>query len=1542
MWPEGSRRGVASVGSAEYQSQPMAAVRTATLLLLAGCAAGGAQHFEAGRRFEAAGNLTDAHAAFTRAAAESPGDRRFIEAKQRAGAALALDRADEAERRERASDLAGAADAWAEAERLDPANPEYGARAALASARAERLTVPDWLAAVRVVVEEFPDSEQAKRRLAEAVREAYAHHAALAKEALARKDGAEALTHLEAAREIDAGMPGLTQDQFDEAEARVLAEEGERFALAGDAASAFERYRAAVAKRPLPDIEAAMRGVKARAAALQQRLERARALAASGRLDQALAIYDPLITERAPEALVAEAASVRRDRVSAGSEEARRLAERDNLRGALASLDALVPHLELEPSDVEQIRAAVALAREGQPAAARTAAEKAGLSEDSPVSVALRAVTLAEARRQLAGIRRVARKNGAAAVVQLAQLSTFEGDLPDIATLRRSLQGEAFSALLAEAVRAARRGDDLAAAAALSAALEASDLGEGVRASAAEGIESLKSGQPAAAEKAFGAGLAAAPRARFFDEARQAARLRREAMEQQALAALKRGAAGQERALDVLGASFALLGGSDAAQKGRTLLEDRLRTGKLSPAEEAQLLSGLLRLSEAEPDLRARLDAATGHHRAERFEEAEQGFAGGGAHPVATRGRALAAARLASRLEGAITEATPAAADAAAKLLARDPADPKATRAVDAWLTAAEAAAGRKDDAEAARLLGLATRASVSAEPARLALERGHAALVAGDLAAATAAYAEAKAIAPTDRVAARSDALARRLDREALGRAVEAGGAEAGAALATAFSRDPSGPAAAAALERLLAEGDAAVAAGRYAEASDRYEAANVVTPADAKEAVSTANRRLAEGRLPDALAGYPASAVGSRAKAAVAAALDAQRVAAARALAAGEETDDHAEAVRALFSADPTRPEVRAAVTAVLDRAEASAGDGDGEAVARRLALVAAALGQRLAVATAVDRVRQGRLPEASEALARSEGLLRERGPGIVERLRTQKLSAGLDAGGMEAARSLRDLLRAKPEDPAGRKAFAALLARVKERGAAGDSTGAAAAVRELAVASAASGELLEAFEAAADALDGSVRRRVPGGKVVRESGGAKQPAAAERRLLAASAEQRSAALDAATAAARALREADEAAALREIESGADPRAGVDRLLAAKAVHPASSARGVTLALGRAKAAASANDRALLAQSLAAAASLESEDPEAALRLGEAAERVAKGELEAAERAYASASGPTAEAGRALARQLRVAGLRAQVEAAADQGAVLEEAKAVDALLELEPSDRAAQKRKAQLGVRVRETRLASARGWLGRGQPGVAWLEATRALALDPKDRAAAAVRTEAEAALGKPDNLVLVVEAPRRDGLEAEPCPKIEASMQVALMEGLSKRTNLGGYVLSEGWTKAWKSKDPRAPKVGGGLEVTVEQCAISPGEGRIAGRWVVQTPRSGKAAAEGGYDVELRAGSLPKDEEDSAGANVKKLLLERLEEAIADGIAAQRTALGAWLLTSAEHGLAAEAPEAAAAAYARFRMGPGTRSDPDRVASIETALERAFP
>ncbi|MEL6184164.1 MAG: hypothetical protein AAFU79_06030, partial [Myxococcota bacterium] len=214
---------------------PSSFLRFALPLAFFACATAGARDFELGRSLRESGDLEGAHAAFVRASDADPEDAAAAAARRETGAVLAARLAEEATAQAQSGEHRAAAQTWRKASEFAPQESRYAARADLAAGRADNLEPDAWASRATDLEAAHPGSAEVKAAASAARRDAYAYHLVLGREALARPAGSEALRHFDAARALDPTTPGLSLDEYDEAQARALAEDAEAKAAAGDA-----------------------------------------------------------------------------------------------------------------------------------------------------------------------------------------------------------------------------------------------------------------------------------------------------------------------------------------------------------------------------------------------------------------------------------------------------------------------------------------------------------------------------------------------------------------------------------------------------------------------------------------------------------------------------------------------------------------------------------------------------------------------------------------------------------------------------------------------------------------------------------------------------------------------------------------------------------------------------------------------------------------------------------------------------------------------------------------------------------------------------------------------------------------------------------------------------------------------------------------------------------------------------------------------------------------------------------------------------------
>ncbi len=1544
---------------ANAMREPPRAVRPVwiltVLLFVAGCAASGAQQFQAGHAAYAGGDLAEAYKQYTAAVTADPANASFKAAKTKIAGELAEKSATEAAGLEEQGQWSDASVAWAEAAELVADETSYAARRDLATARAGDPDEVKWFEAAKGVADRYPGDAYAEQTLSTARETAYRYQLGLGEDLLAAGRGTEALKNFESAKAIDPDAPGLRVDLMTKAEALALSEEGDALAKDGEHIAAYEKYQAAYAKLALPEIKTKRAQSKVKAGRILAMLEQARSQSKRGRLSQSLALYEKALKMGGvPASVQEEVDQTRGALVKQDAARATRYAGKGDLRRAQRTIEVGLRHAKADKAISDKVKAGLKAARGYRPAEALDAFDNAGLPENSPLYDASLSVALASAKVVYARARRYRKSNKAKALGLLADLEPFEDDLPQVAQLRRSLRAGSFLALLDEAQRAAKRKRDGEAASLLMAALNASEGKDVIRAQVTEGTDALKVGRFAGAEGAFRDALAAAPRSKLAQTAIALTRSRRLQAEAEAVALLKTGKGNDLAATDVLEAGLRLDPSNATAKAGAKALMARLSKKGLTDAQAGSLIGYANRLGVT-PGA-AQSEVATG---AQRLAEGDLTGAGAAfsaaldAAPgaeLAKLGQAMANTRALASLKGearAATTGDTAAAEALAELLEKNPNDRDARRQLQALLDKAKSFAATQNDAEAARFIGLATIAQRPGPQLKVALDKGTAALKVGNLVAAEKAYAEAVSIDANSAAGRTGYAIAKEARVSALKSALSA--AQSGGdlkavetQLKATMAAAPTSDEGKVAFDTLVTEAHTQAAAGQVARAAQLLDAATVAEPASRRSALKAAQRHLQSGDFAQADAAY--SQILQSGSSAVAAA--GQKIArsgasttlatAVKGLETGNDLVRGAAAARSLLRADANNAAARAAVRAGLQRAQDAAGRGDDAGAARNLQAVATALGTPAAMRPAIDLLARGKYAEAEAAFGKdATSEVGRTGASIARSRKLFSLKAGLSGAGTSAALSIRRLLQADPNSPEAKKAFAGMLTKATTAARTGDDKKAADVLNQASVAA-----------ASPRALDQAIRNATAQLKEGRY-------ALSELAFRAArDVNADSAVVKAGLEIAGSSRKRFEQEKLRAFASSGDPRPHATGLFASLKVDPKSPAvtKGLAALLARAdRSAKKANDTDA-AQSLEAAAVLENKSAEQVQTISEASVELGKGAFSEARKGFAlanadqerSAMSKVADAGARIARSRQLTELKKQFAAAGKSKDILQQADIVQRILEVEPRDRMALTAKRKLVVSVQRERLAAARTQKAQGKLGLAHLYLVRSLALNEKDRAAQAELKDVEAKLQKSSALIMVVEPVQRDTrLGTRPCSGFDAILRETLQSELSEQANLGAYVLSPAWTKLYEKKDTRAPVVNGGLRVRLDKCRVDSGSGEVSYTWDILSPRRGGEVAKGSFKTTLPKGLVLREEQDAAGVNASKKLAKRLASDLIERLEEERSEINAWLVSRAEYGMKIDDPVMVAEAYGRIRQKNPRSLDPDRIIPIEAYLAKNF-
>ncbi|MCB9648742.1 MAG: hypothetical protein H6730_19375 [Deltaproteobacteria bacterium] len=1524
------------------------------VLLLAGCLiGGGAQQFRAGEKAYTQGDLPAAEKAYSDALEKDPANAEYKAALAKVREEMSKKNVSDAQAKEKAGDWTGASAAWGEAARLVPDNSDYAVRRDLSAQKAKNLGPDEWYVAVSVVAQQNPTNEIAQRSLAGARAAAYQHNVQMAEEFLTAGAGGRALQYFQRAKEIDPSTPGMRADAFEQAEALGMSEQGDVKLAEGDPIRAYELYQAAYAKRPLPEIKKKLEQVKRQASTLLSKLDQARKEADRGRYTQALKVYEGLMGMTGVPASVGEEMNkVRGELVKQDCDAAQALIDKDNLSKAQRVLRDAMAHAQLDKVRTDVLTRGLTAGANGRPDQTLVAIEAAGLEAGTPLELTSAAFAQAAAKQVLAQAERVSSRDAAKALKLVANLDRFQEQLPGIGALRRKLRASSFEDLLDDALAAAKKGNDGEAAATLVAALNSSKAPDDMRAPAEEGVDLLKIGSYAGAEEAFTRAQAAAPRSRLAQRGIDIARLRRKAAEKDAVETLKSGKGNLAKAVEILEGAARLEPGNDNTRAGAAALVSRLeKVGSESNADVGTWVEWAVRLSSLPEGAKgpalngaAALKESNLGAASTAFEEAQDAA---GADPLPKLAKELVAKRRMSTLKSdvaAVVEGDEAAAVALGELLEKHPDDPTGQRVLRQVLDKAEALAAKKQDAEAARYLKLATVATRPAPGVKAALDKGNEALAKGDMQAAEQAYDDAQDLEAAHPVAVSGYGIARGARQGALTQALteaKAGGSlePVMAAMKAAVALDPNSKEARSAFSELIREAEKQADAGNVPRAAQLLEAANVVSkPEQVQAQLTKANGLLEKKELDAAQAAYAEVLKGGDSQVAATGTSICKEqtlsslVAGLAGLEKGDDLERGAKAAQELLRLDPANKKVGRAVEAALTRADQAAEKGDDKAAAKELGAAAVALGEDLSGPVAA--LSAGKYPDAQAGFEASTSEVGRRGAALARRRNLGALAGSMGAGGEEGAQSLRKLLATDPNNAEAKKAFQAMLDAAKKAGKAGQDAEAAQSLRLATIAAGAASDLSSALDVGAEHLAAS-----------------RYPEAEQAYQGALDLAKDSAVASTGYEVAKARRQEKEQDALRGLEGADDPRPHADVLKRSRVVEPDSKvvAKGYQLLLTRAnKGTAQAKD-ADVAQALEAAATLEAISSEQQAGVQEATALLAKASFVEAQSKFVAVNAgregadrsEVAELGAKLALQRRVALLEEELARAETAKDVLWQSMVVGKILELDPNHKDAGKKAKLVEGKVKSERVAAARTQKAQGKLGVAYLYLSRALALDPKDADAVGEQKAVSEALGKRLDLIMVVPGIKREKVSASQCKGLDGMLQEALQTSASKRTDLGGYVLSPAWTAAVEKGDERAPEVSGSLTVTMTQCSLGSATGNASFKWVIKTPKDGKVVAEGSLKADLPAGTIPRDEQDGAGNNARKAFSQRAADAIGEKIAEDRDRTEAWLMTLAEYGMEQKDPALVADAWARIKVKASALVDVERLVKVEAYLDEQF-
>ncbi|MBI4817974.1 MAG: hypothetical protein HY791_17060 [Deltaproteobacteria bacterium] len=1506
------------------------------LVIVASCAGAGARHFKEGERLRGAGRLDEAEKEYQTALEKEPANPKYQ--ARLSGVQEELDgEVDKllaaARDQEKAGDFEKAAGMYAKAVAIRPRHEEARARRELSAAKAKNLGPGDWYRAVASIKQKFPENRTVGKALEGAKTSAYAYHRDQAKSLLAADQASEALTHYRNAKEIDSATPGLDSDFVTRAEALDVAEQGDLRMDAGDPAGAAELYQKALERSKDAEIEAKLKKARGAAGPLLAKLDAARDRAKKGDLLGAVKMYDALLAQKgASDSVRAEAKDIRARAMADQLGAARAAMDRGDVPTGAKRVIEAVRLTEL--ANRGAIEAAIGKI-ESKPKEGLDAVESASPPDD--VMKAARALAEAAAKKLLATAKSAAARDPTKALALLAEIASFSDVIDEIATFRKELLSKSFTGLLDAAKEAGERGNDAEAASLLQSALKATKVPEPMVGPMNDGCKALTNKQPFEAEKSFAKALAAAPRSKLAEAALEIARIRKGAAERDALEVLRSGKGDRELAVGALVASLASDPGSSAAKEGSAILKAAAEKAGPSASDKdlAALLRGASRLA-GESDAaftRGLTELEAGQHA-----KAEASFSNA-AGPFADLAKDIARQKSMATLKSGVKSVDDEpAARALAKLLAADPNDSDAKKALASLISRAEERAKAKDDRGAAKALRLATIATSPAPGLLATLEKATNALEAGDVVEAERKYGEATDLEADHAVAKPALELARSMRATALETALNAYEKSPSEILPLrtlfekSFALDPMGDTTKNAYLQML-ETASRLARRDLGPTAALLDTANTVTkPDQVKAAIRAANASLSNKDAKAAMDAYAKVLEGAKSKVAETGLsiakekVEGTQKSSLSELEKGADVDKGADAAAEILKADPTNVEARRAIDKVIERAKEADQKGDLAGAVRFLRAANRARGSDAKVEEGLALIEKNELEKADESLAGiSDDPVATVGAQMAHRRRTKALEAGLSGDDKAAAENIKKLLASDPNHKEAKRALEGMLSRADAAAKKGDVEGAANAIEAAKLATSPSGTLLEKLDAGLERLR------------------AKDFASSELELKGAvEASKDSRVAQSAFTIAKGRRLAEENLALAAIAKE-DPiphaKKLVDSLkLENKGYGPVTKALGICQK--NAETFAAKGDDGGTGRNLEAAAVLEGIGFET---IAQAAQKLAAGNHADAEAEFKAANegaaSTTAALGQRLARMRRITKLKEALDTAKKEGNAAKTHTLVGQILELSPDDKAVKGLAGGASKDLVERRAAAAKAHLDAGRWGLAHFEYSRALELDANHATSKAGLEAVEKELSEKLDLIVVVE---RVTKKAGGCLEIEGALGKQLMAAGSERSDLGGYILGAKWTEAVEKKVEGAPAPGAGLGATVTSCKVAPATGKIELDWVIKAPKDNATElASGQLSEELPVGLVPRDEQDAKGEHAQRVLLERATTKLLDAIVEQKDKIVLWPLLVAEHFVAKNDAVQAADAFAKLSMRKRQAYDVDRAKAIRAFLEKTY-
>lgn len=418
----------------------MAAGLTLVVMSFAACAGPGREAFRAGELARSRGHLDEARDAYERALEQEP-----TNAEYRAALGGVLDQEIEAHRREAAAceeagDLDGAARARNRALQVSPERSDLLLEYRLAEARASGATAFQLYALAAELSTTAPS--RAAQEAAEVLRPlAYLETTRAADEAEVAGRFGEALDHLRNAQRVEPELPGIQHDRMARLQAQAWMAAGNE-ALPSDPVLAFDLFRRAKATFDLDGLGKRLKNAERRARPILEKLEAARARAASGRGRDALRLYGQVLKmnggERTP--ALPERDALRQKLMLQECRRAELAADRGSFLLAHRALKDALEFSVLTGRQRRLVLQGIDESRRRKHTRAWETLNASTLPSDDPVLMAARSFVVATARRATEAVEAIILEKPLLARKRLKALRGLEPIIPELAQLATRLE----------------------------------------------------------------------------------------------------------------------------------------------------------------------------------------------------------------------------------------------------------------------------------------------------------------------------------------------------------------------------------------------------------------------------------------------------------------------------------------------------------------------------------------------------------------------------------------------------------------------------------------------------------------------------------------------------------------------------------------------------------------------------------------------------------------------------------------------------------------------------------------------------------------------------------------------------------------------------------------------------------------------------------------------------------------------------------------------------------------------------------------------